>query len=85
MLNMYIACYIILVYNYCEVIIMPITEAQKRASINYQKKLSSISIRLKPEHLDKIKQRANQKGLSLRAYLLGLIEADISSDLSPDE
>lgn len=64
---------------------MPITEAQKRASINYQKKLSSISIRLKPEYLEKIKQRAKQKGLSLRAYLLNLIETDISSSISPDE
>lgn len=58
---------------------MSTTDAQKRATINYQKKLSSISIRLKPEHAEKIKKRAEEQGMSLRAYILGLIERDMKT------
>ncbi len=56
---------------------MSITDAQKRATVNYQKKLSSISIRVKPEVANDIKKRAEEKNLSLRAYILGLIEKDM--------
>lgn len=56
---------------------MPVSDAQKRATANYQKKLASISIRLKPEQAEKIKKQAELHGLSLRAYILGLIEKDM--------
>lgn len=46
------------------------TEAQKKASMNYQKKLSSISIRVKPETAEKYKKAAADMGLSLREFIL---------------
>ncbi len=62
---------------------LAITEAQKRATANYQKKLSSISIRIKPEQAEQIKKHAERKGLSLRAYILGLIEKDMQEAEGP--
>lgn len=64
---------------------MAITEAQKRATANYQKKLSSISIRIKPEQAEQIKKHAERKGLSLRAYILGLIEKDMQETEGPKD
>lgn len=56
---------------------MSTSDAQKRASTKYLKSLSSISIRVKPEFADQVRQRAQKKGLSMRAYLLDLIQQDM--------
>lgn len=59
---------------------MPASEAQKRATTKYIKaNLQEIRFRVKFEQAARIKQRAQEKGLSLRAYLLDLIEKDMQS------
>lgn len=58
---------------------MKTSEAQKEATKKYLKSLASISIRIKPEQADRIKKRAEEKGMSLRGYLLDLIEKDMGS------
>lgn len=58
---------------------MKTSESQKKATVKYLKTLTSISIRVKPEYATQIKQRANAKGLSLRAYILKLIDEDMQS------
>lgn len=47
------------------------TEAEKRACTKYQReKLKSISIRVKPEELDRYKAAAQKSGMSFRAWIL---------------
>ena len=57
---------------------MAYTEAQKRATMKYMKeKLHEIRFRVPKEQAEKIKLHAEEKGLSVRAYILGLIENDM--------
>ena len=57
---------------------MPASEAQKRATAKYIKEnLQEIRFRVKFEQADQIKKRAREKGLSVRAYLLDLIQQDM--------
>ncbi len=46
------------------------TEAQKKATTEYLKKLSSISIRVKPEEAEMYKNAAKQAGISLREFII---------------
>ena len=47
------------------------TEAEKRACVKYQKeKQKSISIRVKPEELEKYKAAAEKAGMSFRAWIM---------------
>lgn len=46
------------------------TKAQKKATTDYLKKLSSISIRVKPEEAEKYKAAAEDHGMSLREFIL---------------
>lgn len=53
---------------------MPYSDAQKRATMKYQKKsLVSLSIRMKPEEKETIMQAAEAAGLSVKAYILSLV------------
>ncbi len=57
---------------------MPASEAQKRATAKYIKEnLQEIRFRVKFEQADQIKKRAQEEGLSVRAYLLDLIQQDM--------
>ena len=57
---------------------MPASEAQKRATAKYIKEnLQEIRFRVKFVQADQIKKRAQEKGLSVRAYLLDLIQQDM--------
>ena len=57
---------------------MPASEAQKRATAKYIKEnLQEIRFRVKFEQADQIKKRAQENGLSVRAYLLDLIQQDM--------
>ena len=49
---------------------MAMTEAQKAYCLKYQKKQAQISIRLKPEELEKYKAAAEKAGMSFRAWVL---------------
>ncbi len=57
---------------------MALTEAQKRATAKHLKEhYKELRFRVKKEQAAKIEDFAASKGLSLRAYLLGLIEQDM--------
>lgn len=56
------------------------TEAQRRATDNYNKTLKNIGIRVKPEMYDRIKNAADAANLSIRAYLLQAVEEKINKD-----
>lgn len=56
---------------------MPYSEAQKRASRKYNEtNYVQLAIRMKPEEKEAIMQAAEAAGLSVRQYLLRLVEAD---------
>lgn len=62
---------------------MPYTEAQKRATMKYQKEnLVSLSIRMKPEEKEVIMQAAEAANLSVKNYLLKLVEMDAKGTVS---
>lgn len=56
------------------------TEAQKRATENYQKTLSNISIRIKKEDYTRYKECATRAGVSLREYVLSALEEKIERE-----
>ncbi len=57
---------------------MPYSEAQKRATLKYRAKAyDQINITTKKGIKELGKAQAAKKGLSLAAYITGLIEADI--------
>lgn len=53
------------------------TEAQKKATTEYLKKLSNISIRVKEDEYNQIKSFAEKKGMSLRSFVLQAIHNEI--------
>lgn len=53
------------------------TEAQKKATTDYLKKLSSISIRVKPEEAEKYKNAAASFGISLREFVIKSMDEKI--------
>lgn len=57
------------------------TEAQKKATTDYLKKLTSISIRIKPEDAEKYKNAASVCGLSLREFILKSMDEKIERDI----
>lgn len=57
---------------------MATTEAQKAATIKYMKEnLEEIRFRVKKETKERYKAQAAKKNMSLRAYIINLIEKDI--------
>ena len=56
---------------------MPYTEAQKKATLKYRKEnYARINLDLKKEKKEEYKAQAAARGLSLNAYIIGLLEAD---------
>lgn len=53
------------------------TEAQKKASEKYQKTLANLSIKLKREEYDRIKEAADAEGVPLRQFVLAAIHEKI--------
>ena len=49
----------------------------RKAIDKYNSKLSEIKIRVKPDIKDKVKARAEEKGLSVQSYIISLIDNDI--------
>ena len=56
---------------------MKITDAQKKATKKYFEKIDEIKIRVTKGQKAVIKAHAKNKGLSLNAYIVDLIEKDI--------
>lgn len=60
---------------------MPYNESQKRATAKYMKaNLEEIKIRVKKGRKAELKKQAAKRGLSLQAYIISLIEADMQKD-----
>lgn len=55
------------------------TAAQKKATTEYLKTLSSISIRVKPEEAERYKDAASRAGMSLRGFLLTSMDEKIEN------
>lgn len=52
-------------------------DSMRKAIDKYNSKLSEIKIRVKPDIKDKVKARAEEKGLSVQSYIISLIDNDI--------
>ena len=59
---------------------MAYNETAKRATIKYQKEhLSRIILDVKKDKKEEYRKRAEEKGMSLRAYIIELIEKDMEN------
>ena len=56
------------------------TKAQLEGNKRYLEKLDHITIRVQGGIKEKIKARAQQKGMSLNAYIVDLIEKDMKTE-----
>ena len=57
---------------------MPYSESQKKATMKYKAKAyERIEVTVKKGQKEVYKNQATKKGLSLNAYIISLIEADI--------
>ena len=60
---------------------MPVTKAQQRAVGKYEKEnYDKVLLRLPKGNREKIKAHAQQKGMSLNAYIVDLIEKDMRTE-----
>ena len=60
---------------------MPVTKAQQRAVGKYEKEnYDKVLLRLPKGNREKIKAHAQQKGMSLNAYIMDLIEKDMRTE-----
>ena len=60
---------------------MPVTKAQQRAVGKYEKENDDkVLLRLPKGNREKIKAHAQQKGMSLNAYIVDLIEKDMRTE-----
>lgn len=57
-----------------------LTEAQKKANNKYFERFDDIKIRVPKGKKDEYKAHAQSKGMSLNAYIISLIEADIKKE-----
>lgn len=55
------------------------TEAQKRASLNYQKDKAQIKITVSKEQRDQFQQHAENKNTTLKALIVDLLNEDIKN------
>lgn len=53
------------------------TDAQKKAILKYQQTLKNVSIKVKPEKVERFKKAAEQAGMSMREFILTAIEEKI--------
>lgn len=60
---------------------MPYNEAQKRASMKYTAaNYERLNLQLKKGKKDEYRAQAAKRGLSLNAYIIGLIEKDMEKE-----
>ena len=59
---------------------MPISEAQKRANIAYNRRQDSITIRPSKEEGAQIREAAKVAGMSVQGYILGLFRAQMERE-----
>ena len=60
---------------------MPVTKAQQRAVGKYEKEnYDKVLLRLPKGNREKIRAHAQQKGMSLNAYIVDLIEKDMRTE-----
>lgn len=59
------------------------TEAQAKAHKKYMEGVATIQLRTTDEQREAIKDRAAALGLSVNAYVLGLVEADLAGLTPP--
>ena len=60
---------------------MPVTKAQQRAVGKYEKEnYDKVLLRLPKGNREKIKAHAQQKGMSVNAYIVDLIEKDMRTE-----
>lgn len=52
-------------------------DSMRKAIDKYNSKFAEIKIRVKPDVKDKIKARAEEKGMSVQAYIISLIDNDV--------
>lgn len=52
-------------------------DSMRKAIDKYNSKLSEIKIRVKPDIKDRVKARAEEKGMSVQSYIISLIDNDI--------
>lgn len=58
---------------------MPISDARKRANKKYMDKQEEIKVRVPEGYKDKIKAHAEILGMSVNAYINGLINRDMGT------
>ena len=64
---------------------MAVSKAQQKAVGKYEKEnYDKVLLRLQKGSRDKIKAHAQQKGMSLNAYIVDLIEKDMQADNLPE-
>ena len=56
---------------------MKLSESRKRANDKYLSEQEEIKIRVPKGKKDKIKDQAESQGMSVNAYIIGLIEKDM--------
>ncbi|HIY60637.1 MAG TPA: cag pathogenicity island protein [Candidatus Eisenbergiella pullistercoris] len=56
------------------------TEAQKEATKKYLSSLKNLSIRVKPEEADRLKNEANRRNMSLRSFILLAVNEKIERE-----
>lgn len=60
---------------------MAYSEAQKNATLKYREKAySRITLDIKKENKDRYRAQAEKRGMSLQAYIISLIEADMKEE-----
>lgn len=56
---------------------MAMTKAQKDACLKYQRTLKQISVKIKPEELEKYKKAAQKDGMSFRSWVIKAMDKAI--------
>jgi predicted DNA binding CopG/RHH family protein len=56
------------------------SEAQNRAVQNYKSKMARLEIVITPEEKEQIQRGADANGLSMRKYITGLVDKDLSEE-----
>lgn len=59
------------------------TEAQKKASLNYQKDKAQIKFTVSLEQRERFQKHAERKGVSLTALIVDLLDKDIKKTGQP--
>lgn len=78
---MYMYTYIFVWYNYARGDkMLKTSDAQRKATAKYQNNQDHIRVHVPKGKKDEYKAHAQSKGMSLNAYIIGLIEADTKKE-----